>query len=86
MEGIDEALREADRSFAWIDERWVCEVFKRTMVDSYLEKTCSVLEGAGFEEPEPILLEEMENNARYTQRTARNFATRRVSAGKTGEW
>lgn len=39
----------------------VFAVLRKTVVDSYLEKTCWVLEGAGFEEPEPILLEMMQN-------------------------
>ena len=35
-----------------------------TFVKSCLEKTCWVLEGAGFEEPEPILLEVIEKGVR----------------------
>ena len=41
------------------------KICRRTIVESYLEKTCWVLEGAGFEEPEPILLEVIESGARY---------------------
>ena len=37
-------------------------ILKNT-VSSYLEKTCWVLEGAGFEEPEPMLLEDGERGA-----------------------
>lgn len=34
---------------------------------TYFEKTCWVLEGAGFEEPEPMLLEVMEDVVRDAQ-------------------
>ena len=39
-------------------------VARRVALNSNLEKTCWVLEGAGFEEPDPIKLDLMENRAR----------------------
>ena len=65
MEGVDDVLGEADWCFAWVRQRLELLVAGCTSVDSHLEKTCWVLEGAGFEEPEPMLLEVIENRTRY---------------------
>ena len=37
------------------------------IVGPYLVKTCWVLEGASLEEPEPMLLEVIENDAGYAE-------------------
>ncbi len=51
-------------------------------MNSHLAKTCWVLEGAGFEEPEPMLLEVMENRA-WDAKPAQKLTRTTVKARRT---